>query len=224
MVDMNNLVGKFLGSGFAGGMAGGAATSMLLSKSGRKLGGKALKLGGIAAVGALAYTAYQKYNKSKTEETVAVPAAQDHSAVATTTAPSLMAAPLGSAFMPKADDDVANEALGLTLVRAMIAASRSDGRLDAQESQSIFQKIQSLELDNESQSLLIAEMGQPVDMDTIVNSASSPEIAAEIYTASLLAIDVDTLEEKAYLSMLSARLQLPAELVVELERQVSLQK
>jgi uncharacterized membrane protein YebE (DUF533 family) len=40
-------------------------------------------------------------------------------------------------------------------------------------------------------------MGRPVDMDEIVNSATSPEVAAEIYLASLLAIDVDTTAEKS---------------------------
>lgn len=35
-------------------------------------------------------------------------------------------------------------------------------------------------------------MGRPVDVDVIVNLADSPEVAAEIYLASLLAIDVDT--------------------------------
>ncbi len=79
-------------------------------------------------------------------------------------------------------------------------------------------------LDNESQSLLVAEMGHPVDMDAIVNSATSPEIAAEIYTASLLAVDVDTAAEKSYLGMLAARLKLPPGLVGELEQQVEAQK
>jgi uncharacterized membrane protein YebE (DUF533 family) len=106
----------------------------------------------------------------------------------------------------------------------MIAVAGADGRLDAQESQAIFQKIQSLGLDSESQSLLVEEMGHPVDMDVIINSASSPEIAAEIYTASLLAVDVDTAAEKGYLAMLAARLRLPSELVVELGRQVEAQK
>jgi uncharacterized membrane protein YebE (DUF533 family) len=126
--------------------------------------------------------------------------------------------------MPRESDDAANEALGLTLVRAMIAAARSDGRLDAQESQSIFQKIQSLGLDSESRSLLVEEMGRSVDMDAIVNSAVSPEVAAEIYAASLLTVDVDTAAEQGYLAMLAARLRLPSELVVELERQVAAQK
>ena len=219
MVDMNKLLGQLLGSGaasgFAGGLAGGLASSMLTGKKGRKMGVKALKMGGIAAVGALAYTAYQRYSSNKGVTSV----------LPSTAAPAeLIAAPPGTAFMPRESDDAANEALGLTLVRAMIAASRSDGRLDAQESQSIFEKIQLLGLDSESQSLLVEEMGHPVDMDAIVNSAVSPEIAAEIYAASLLAVEVDTAAEKGYLAMLAARLRLPADLVVELERQVEAQK
>jgi uncharacterized membrane protein YebE (DUF533 family) len=215
MIDMNKLLGQLLGSGaaggFAGGLAGGLASSMLTSKKGRKLGTKALKLGGVAAVGALAYTAFQRYNQGATST---LPA----------TAADLTLAPPGTAFMPKENDDAANEALGLTLVRAMIAVARADGRLDTEESQSIFQKIQSLGLDSESQALLVEEMGHPVDMDAIVNSATSPEIAAEIYTASLLAVDIDTAAEKGYLAMLAARLRLPSELVVEIERQVAAQK
>ena len=111
----------------------------------------------------------------------------------------------------------------MTLVRAMIAAARSDGRLDAQESQAIYQRIESLGLDPENQALLVAEMGRPVDMDAIVDSASSPEVAAEIYIASLLAIDVDTAAEKSYLAMLAARLNIPPELATELRRQVAAQ-
>jgi uncharacterized membrane protein YebE (DUF533 family) len=222
MVDMNKLLGQLLGSGaaggFAGGLAGGLAGNMLSSKAGRKLGGKALKLGGLAAVGALAYSAYQRYSE---QNTAASPSPQLPQATAPA---SLTPAPAGSAFMPKENDVAAKEELGLILVRAMIAVARADGRLDAQESQAIFQKIQSLGLDPESQNLLVKEMGHPVDMDAIVNSATSPEVAAEIYAASLLAVEVDSAAEKAYLGMLAARLELPAQLVVELERQVEVQK
>lgn len=219
MVDMNKLLGSFLGSGaasgFAGGMAGGLASNMLTKKSGRKLGKKALKLGGVAAVGALAYTAYQRYSNTQS----ASPAQAPGSAAA-----DIALAPPGSAFLPEVANQAANEALGLTLVRAMIAVARADGRLDAQESQVIFQKIESLGLDSESQSLLVQEMGHPVDVDAIVNSATSPEVAAEIYLASLLAVEIDSAAEKAYLAMLAARLGLPPQLVTELESQVEVQK
>lgn len=221
MVDVNKLLGSFLGSGaatgFAGGLAGGVASNMLTSKSGRKLGKKALKLGGVAAVGALAYTAYKRYSSAGDTATAAP--------VANTVADPLTLAPAGSAFMPLENDVVANEALGLTLVRAMMAAARADGTLDAQESQAIFQRIETLGLDSESQSLLVQEMGHAVDVDAIVNSAAgSVEIAAEIYVASLLAINVDNVAEKSYLGMLAARLQLPSDLIGELERQVEAQK
>jgi uncharacterized membrane protein YebE (DUF533 family) len=42
--------------------------------------------------------------------------------------------------------------------------------------------------------------------------------------ASLLAVEVDNAAEKAYLAMLAARLQLPPELITELEHQVETQK
>jgi len=216
MVDVNKLFGQLLNSGFAGGLAGGLTSSMLTSKAGRKMGKNVLKLGGVAAVGALAYTAYQRYSNSRFE-TSAV-ASDDYNL-------SKISSP-GSAFasLPEESNHTANEALALTLVRAMIAAARSDGRLDAQESQAIFQKINSLGLDSESQNLLVQEMGHPVDVDAIVNNATSLEIAMEIYIASLLAIDVDNTAEKAYLAMLATRLQLPLDLVTEIESQVISQK
>lgn len=217
MVDINKLLGKLVSSGvaggFAGGLAGGMASKMVKGKTVKKLGSGALKVGGIAAVGALAYTAYKRYNSN-----------QSAASAQTTAVPELTPAPANSAFLPPDNDQVATDALGLVLVRAMIAAARADGRLDAQESQAIFQKIQSLELDSEDQHLLVQEMGQAVDIDAIVNSASCPEVAAEIYIASLLAVDVDTVAEKSYLAMLAARLQLPAALVAELESQVAAHK
>ena len=218
MADMNKLLGQLLGSGaaggFAGGMAGGLAGNLLTSKSGRKMGKKALKMGGIAAVGALAYAAYQRYSTGKGPDSGQLPQ---------TAEADLVPAPEGSAFLPSKSDTAGQATLGLTLVRAMIAAARSDGRLDAQESQAIYQRIESLGLDPESQALLVAEMGRPVDLDAIIDSASSPEVAAEIYIASLLAIDVDTPAEQSYLNMLAARLNIPPDLAAELRRQVETQ-
>jgi uncharacterized membrane protein YebE (DUF533 family) len=216
MVDVNKLLGSFLSSGaatgFAGGLAGGMASKMISGKTVKKMGSSALKLGGVAAVGALAYTAYKRYNNNQGSAPSETPS------VATAT---LSEAPEDSAFLPAPNDQAASDALGLLLVRAMIAVARADGRLDAQESQAIFQRIESLGLDSESQNLLVQEMGHPVDMDAIISSASCPEMAAEIYIASLLAVDVDTVAEKSYLAMLASRLQLPPQLVTELENQVN---
>ncbi|MFV0438166.1 MAG: tellurite resistance TerB family protein [Desulfopila sp.] len=216
MADINKILGQLMGSGaaggFAGGLAGSLASNMLTSKKGRKLGKEVLKMGGIAAVGALAYGAFQKYNSS---QTTPLPARQQQAA------PPLPAPPEGSPFLPTQNNVQARQNLGLALIRAMIAAARSDGRLDAQESQAIFQRMEALDLAADERDLLIQEMGRPVDMDAIVQSATSQEIAAEIYLASLLAIDVDTVEEQSYLGMLAARMRLPKELVTELHAQVA---
>ena len=219
MTDINQVLGKLMGSGaaggFAGGLAGGLASNLLTTRSGRKLGKKTLQMGGMAAVGALAYAAYQRYTGDS---------AQQGSAATAPAQASIAPAPEGSAFLPARNDTAGQNALGLTLVRAMIAAARSDGRLDAQESQTIFQRIEALGLAPDDQALLVAEMGRPVDMDAIVSSATSPELAAEIYIASLMAVDVDTAAEKSYLAMLAARLNLAPELVAELHRQVEAQQ
>jgi uncharacterized membrane protein YebE (DUF533 family) len=159
------VLGSGAAGGFAGGLAGELAGNLLTSKSSRKMGKKAPKMGGIAAVGALAYAAYQRYSSSKGTAANVAPQPVDAE---------LAPVPEGSAFLPAKNDTAGEELLGLTLVCAMIVAARSDGRLDAQESQAIFQRIESLGLDSESQALLVAEMGRPVDMDEIVAIATCP--------------------------------------------------
>lgn len=57
---LSQLLGSGTASGFAGGLTGGLATGLLTSKAGRKFGKKALKAGGIAAVGGLAYAAWNR--------------------------------------------------------------------------------------------------------------------------------------------------------------------
>jgi len=225
MANINKLLGSLLSSGaatgFAGGLAGGMASKMIKKKNVKKLGKGALQLGGVAAVGALAYTAYKRYKNPQSPAPVAAQAAAPIKQPIDLTG--LFDTPEAAAFLPSPDDQAATNELSLTLIRAMIAAARSDGRLDAQESQAIFQKIEEMGLDNESQDLLVQEMGHPVDIDAIVNSASSPEVAAEIYVASFMAVDVDTPAEKSYLGMLASRLKLPPKLVMELENQVNAQ-
>lgn len=215
MRDLNRVLDQLLqnnaAKGFAGGLLGGMAGSMLMGKPGRKLAKKTIQYGGMAAVAALAYTAYKRYNEDKGRVGAARMSAPGGD---------VLAPPAGSAFLPAESDTAGRESLGLAMVRAMIAAARADGKFDAKESQAIFERIESADLDPEEKSLLIEEMNHPADMDAIVRAARTPECAAELYTASLLAIDVDHPAENAYLKMLAARLKLPPELVAELHRQV----
>jgi uncharacterized membrane protein YebE (DUF533 family) len=50
-------------------------------------------------------------------------------------------------------------------------------------------------------------MQKPMDTEELIDGANGlPELAAEIYAASLMAIEVDTMAEKAYLENLTSSL------------------
>ena len=206
---LSQLLGSGAASGFAGGLAGGLASGLLTSKSGRKLGKKALKIGGIAAVGGLAYAAFSRYRESQGQTGAAAPMgiAQEGSFSI-------------ERFVPEANQGQEAEALGIILLRAMVAAAQADGKLDGRERHAIYEHVGSLELTEAEKAELLAQLSHPVDMGALVAAVGTPEVASEIYTASRLAIDVDTPAERAYLAMLAARLGLPEELVGAIHREL----
>jgi len=203
----NALVSKLLNSGAASGLLGGALsgtlTSLLTGKKGKKLAKSALKVGGLAAVGGLAYVAYKRYQQGEPPR-------------ATPFRPSLDEPLAQAGFLPPDEDIASHNALGLALMQAMIAAAKADGHIDQEEHQRIFEQLNKLDLDAESKAFLLEELGKPLDVDAIVKLAVTPEVATELYTASLLAVDVDTPAERAYLQMLAARLNLAPALVEQI--------
>jgi len=215
MFDANKILGQLMGSPATAGFAGGLAGGMLTSKSGRKMAKKTLKYGGIAAVGALAYNAWQQHRANQAAGPVA-PAQPAPAAGAELPPP-----PPGSAFLPPASDTAATNALGLTLVRAMIAAANADGRLDSDEMQAILGRVGDLELSAMDKARLMDELSQPVEIDQLVTAATSPEVATEIYVAALMAIEVDTAGERLWLRELASRLQLPDDVVQSIHGQLA---
>jgi uncharacterized membrane protein YebE (DUF533 family) len=51
-------------------------------------------------------------------------------------------------------------------------------------------------------------METPWDLGRVADAASTPELAREIYLASLMAIEVDSAAEKNYVARLAARMGL----------------
>lgn len=98
----------------------------------------------------------------------------------------------------------------------MIAAAKSDGKIDAEEKAAIFERLNAMDLDGETKAFVFDELSAPLDINAVVAGADTPEHAAEIYAASLVAIEADTAAEKAYLQMLAARLELAPDLVAEI--------
>jgi uncharacterized membrane protein YebE (DUF533 family) len=201
--------GEFMKGAGGGALAGGLAAILLGTKTGREFGGEALKLGGMAAVGALAYKAYRDWQAGK--EVPAAPPAQ----------PSvpMLPAPSGTPFNPSSESG--QQKLARHLLRAMIAAAKSDGHVDAQEQARIFAEMDKLPLAADDKAFVMDELRAKLDIDAVAGAAETPEEAAEIYTASLLAIDIDNAAERGYLAMLAARLKLDDALVAHLQQTVA---
>lgn len=204
-----------LASNIPGGLAGGAAAGglvalMLGNKKARKMGGKVLTYGGMAAAAALAYKAYTHYRDDR-QAPRAAPSAQPAQAAA---------APLPDpAFDPAQARDAQGGDVRLLLLRAMIMAAKADGHIDAKEHETIRGEIERLSLGAEEKAYLFDLMGRPADPLTLARDARDEAQASEIYLISLLAVDVDTPEERRYLERLGDALRLPDGLRQELSRQ-----
>jgi uncharacterized membrane protein YebE (DUF533 family) len=193
-----------LGGIGGGAVAGGLVAVLLGSKSARKMVGNVATYGGMAALGALAYHAYRNYQAGQPPATTAQTAAS---------VPALPA-PQGTPFNPASEAEQQN--LGRHLLRAMIAAAKADGHVDAAEQTNIFSQMDKLNLSADDKAFVIDELRRPLDIDAVAEGVRTPEEAAEVYAASLLAIDVDTPAERGYLGMLAARLKLDDKLVEHL--------
>jgi len=178
-----------------GAIAGGLA-AILLTQGGRRMLGTGLKVGGAALIGGLAYQAYQDWKAGK-----------DPAAASAGELPS----PDGTAFLP-ADGAAADDLAG-RLVQAMVAAARADGHVTPDERGRIDEALGKLGLAAEGQALIRAELDAPLDVRRIAALARTEEEAAEIYAATLLVVDQESIEEKGYLAMLAAALNLDPDLV-----------
>ena len=236
MFDPKRMLEDFMGGGnqgqsggsygkagtFAAGAATGGLVGLLLgSKKAKKIGGNLLGYGGAAVLGGLAYKAWQNYQAkaqpSATHRTGSVPSAG-----------TIPGPHLGPLALPAPDDTPVDASIGrsadgkpfaLALVRAMIAASRADGHIDAKEQSQLFARIEELQLDADAKAFIFDELNRTTDLDAIAALPTGPEQAAEIWLASRLAIDPDDVREKAYMSALAAKLRLPPELLKQLEAQ-----
>lgn len=194
-------------------LAAGALAAVLLGTgAGRQVTGAAIKLGGLAAIGGLAYKAYQNYKAGNAPEQTP-PAGQ----------PELLPPPVDTDFHPAQAPQGEGE-FTLTLVRAMISAAKADGHVDDEERKKIADKLKLSGIGAEAEKFLMTELESPLDLDTLVAGAKTDAQKLELYTASRLTIDPDTRTERGYLDLLAGRLGLPDALVDHVEATVSAAK
>jgi uncharacterized membrane protein YebE (DUF533 family) len=104
------------------------------------------------------------------------------------------------------------------LIRAMIAAANADGVIDQTERDNILERLQSVELSPEEHAFIAKELLSPTEMEAIVAGVSTPQLAEQIYIVSLMAIEVDTDQERRYLAALAGRLDLDQATVESIHR------
>jgi uncharacterized membrane protein YebE (DUF533 family) len=104
------------------------------------------------------------------------------------------------------------------MLSAMLSAAKADGRLDREEVSKITAKAGEGGVTPEEKAFLDAELAKPVDLAGLAAQARSPAMAAQVYTASVLAIEIDTPAEQAYLRDLAAALGLDPRAVAEVHR------
>lgn len=192
---------------YAQGAAVGGLLGLLLgSRGGRQLGGKALQLGSVAAMGMLAWKTYQEWQAREQAQAPAGAAG----------APGGGAQPLPPARF-EALPAPQLEQHGQAMLKAMIAAAKSDGHVDDRETALLDGELQRSQTAPALREWVKTELARPLDAADVAAAATSPEMAAEIYLASLLVVDDTSAAERAYLDELAVRLKLAAELKATLE-------
>lgn len=107
----------------------------------------------------------------------------------------------------------------LTLIKAMIAAAKADGHIDATEQQRIFKAVEQMDVSTEIKGVIFDLLHQPVSIQELAAGAISMEQKSELYLASSLVIDPDHPLEQAHLDQLANALQLPLEFAQQLQLQ-----
>ena len=184
-------IGGMLGSDFGKGTLAGGALGLLLGRN--KATRKLATYGGLAALGMMAYRAYGDYKAQQ-----------------------------GAAVQPQTVDRLPPPQASLhgeAILRALVAAAKADGHLDARERQVIEGEFARIAPEREVQQWLKAELDKPLDPAEVARNASTPEIASEMYLASLVAADEQNYMERAYLDELARQLKIDDALKQRLEQE-----
>jgi uncharacterized membrane protein YebE (DUF533 family) len=194
-----------LPGGLAGGaVAGGLMALLVGNKSARKVAGKTATYGGAALLGGLAYKAYKNW--------------QDDS-IPASSANIQEEAEFEQQALLHAKDGGVNAKYEPTLMKAMIAAARSDGHIDDTEQKRIFKAVNEMNMNSDMKGRVLDLFSEPISVLEITQELETLEERSEVYLASCLVIDLDDTAEYAHLAKLTQALNLPKGLEQQLRAQ-----
>ena len=177
----------------------GALVGSLLGGGGKSLGG-AVGGGLMALLGAMAFNALKGSGEQKPQIPVGL-------------------------LEPQTDAEKTElEQHSEIILRAMINAAKADGQIDEREINRIAGKLKEVGADAEGHRYLVTQLQQPMETERLIAAAQGkPELAAQIYGATLLAIEVDTPAERDYLDQLAAGMGLSPQVTGRIQELVGLQ-
>ena len=121
------------------------------------------------------------------------------------------------AYTPATPQQQANDAEIILL--AMIDAAKADGQVDADEFNKIMNSIKSSGVGQDGVNYVLQKLQGPMETAKIVAATKGrPDLAAQVYSASLMAIDVDTDAERNYLAKLAGAMGLSAQVIQNIEQ------
>lgn len=188
----------------------GGLLSQGLGSSGRRRGRRGSAAGGIKGslglgVLGVAMAAFEHYRQKEAAPSAPIPARVQSGPPPLPAAAGLKPPPPPLAS-PSGEGPGDSEAL--LLVRAMVAAASADGIIDGEERESIFARLHAAGLSDEEKNFVAGELSSPPRLEDILAGVKTRELARQVYAVSLLAVTVDTGEERRYLADLRRRLDL----------------
>lgn len=187
---------------------GAGALAVLL---GRRKDSNIAQMGGLAALGTVAFRAYQRWQS------------QQQNAVSTANA--------GPWFADTAEgqdirqlDEATQEQSSRALIAAIILAARADGHVDAEEQAFIEQQTQNTAT-TEERAWIKSLFNCSIDPSEVSKYVDTPALASQVYALSLAVLTEPNFMERSYLEELARQLNIDEELKqalqLELQKQIA---
>lgn len=122
---------------------------------------------------------------------------------------------------PEVQPSQEQEAMAALMLRAMIQATKADGELDAKEHEKLVSNLG--DISKEEMAFVNHEMKQPVDIEGLARQVPRG-LEQQVYTMSVMAIDLDSQAEAQYLHKLSGALGMDQNQTNMIHDQLGVQK
>jgi uncharacterized membrane protein YebE (DUF533 family) len=115
----------------------------------------------------------------------------------------------------------AEEAEALLMIRAMIAAAKADGRVDAAERAAIAAQLDAAGLSAEERDFVLADFDRPLSPEALARDATDPMLRARLYAAAFAGAGEVTPPERTWLDALAQALKLDKAAAAAIEERLS---